>query len=74
MNEDKFETSLTGIIKLKLDPATMRDWQNSTRENKVPPFENLLDFVDLQARGTENSVRDVVKKLPTVSNPGKKDD
>ena len=73
MNEDKFETVLTGIIELKLDPTTMRDWQHSTRENKeVPPFEDLLDYLDLQARDTKNSVRDVVNKCPTASNPGKR--
>ena len=38
----------------------------------MPPFEDLLDFLDLQARDTENSVRDVVKKRPTASNPGKR--
>ena len=38
----------------------------------MPPFEVLLDFVALQARDTENSIRDVVKKHPTASNPGKR--
>ena len=72
MDEDKFETLLTGIIKLKLDPITMTDWQRSTREMKeVLPFEDLLEFLDLQVRDIENSVRDVVKKCPTASNPGK---
>ena len=73
MNEDKFETLLTGIIELQLDPTTMRDWQRTTRENKeVPIFEDLLDFLDMQAHDTENSVRDVEKKRPTASNPGKR--
>ena len=73
MNEDKFETLLTGMIELKLDPTTMKDWQRSTRENKeVSPIEDLLDFLDLQARETENSVRHLVKKRTTASNPGKR--
>ena len=73
VDENKFETLLTGIVELKLDPTTMRDWQCSSRENnKVPPFEDLLDFLDLQARDMENSVCDVVKKRPTASNSGKK--
>ena len=38
----------------------------------MPPFEDLPDFLDLQARDTENSAHDVVKKSPTASNPGKK--
>ena len=64
MDEDKFETLLTGIVELKLDPTITRDWQRSSQESKVPPFEELLDFLNLQARDTENSVRDVVKKVP----------
>ena len=69
------ETLLTAFTELKLDPTTMRDWQCSTREHKeVPPFEDLLNFLDLQARDTVNSVHDVVNKHPTASNPGKKDD
>ena len=64
---------LTGITELKLDPTIMKDWQRSTREKiEVPPFEDLLDFLDLQARDTENSICDVVKRHPTASNPGKR--
>ena len=56
MDEDKFETLLTGIVQLKLDPTTMRDWQHSSQEHReVPPFEDLLDFLALQVRDTENS-------------------
>ena len=73
MNENKFEMLLTGVIELKLDPTTMWDWQRSTGEKKeVPAFKDLLDFLYLQANDTENSVRDVVKKRPKESNPGKK--
>ena len=73
MDEDKFEKLLTGIIQLKLDPTTMKDWRRSSREKKeMPPFEDLLDFLNLQARETEISVRDGVKKRPTASIPGKR--
>ena len=34
--------------------------------------EDLLDFLNLQVHDTENSIRDVVKKRPTVSNPDRK--
>ena len=76
MDPDNFgETLLTAFIELKLDPTTMRYWQRFNRgHKKVPPFEDLLDFLDLQARDTENSMRDVVKKCLTASNPGKKSD
>ena len=38
----------------------------------MPPFDDLLDFLDLQAHHTENSVCDVVNKRLTTSNPGKR--
>ena len=74
MDEDNFgETLLTAFIELKPDPTTMRDWHCSSRERtEVQPFEDLLDFLDLQAHDTENNVRDVVKKCPTASNPRRK--
>ena len=51
----------------------MRDWQRSNWEKKeVPPFEHLLEFLNLQVRDTENSVPDVVKKHPMASSPGKR--
>ena len=66
MDEDRFETLLTGIVELKLDPTTMGDRQSSSRENEeVPPFEDPLDFLNLQACDTKNRVRDVVKKNKT---------
>ena len=56
-----------------VNPTTMRDWQCSTREHReVPPFEDLLNFLDLQVRDTENCVCDVVKERPTASNPGER--
>ena len=73
MDEDNFETLLTDIIELRLEQTTMRDWQSSSREHReVPPFEDLQDFLHLQARDTENSVHKVVKKCPTASNPGER--
>ena len=67
------ETLLTAFIELKLDPTAMRDWQHSTREDReVPPFEDLVNFLQLQARDAKNGMCDVVKKHPTASNPGNK--
>ena len=72
MNEDNFETLLTAIVEIKMDLTTMRDWQHSSREHKkVPAYSDLLDFIDLQARDSENSVHDVVKKCPTTPYPDK---
>ena len=65
MNEDSFQTLLTAILELKLDPTTMKDYQYSSQEhNKVPQCSDLLDFIDLQARELKNSWGDVVKKCP----------
>ena len=73
MDEDNFETLLTAIVELKMDPTTTRDWQRSSREHKeMSQFANQLDFIDLQACDLKNSVRDVVKKRPTASYPGQK--
>ena len=73
MDENKFETLLTCIIELKLNTTTMRDWQRSSRKIKeVPPFKDMLNFLDMQVRDTERSVRDVGKKRPTASNPSKR--
>ena len=72
MNEDNFETLLTAILELKMDPTTMKDWQHSTWEHsEVPPCSDLLDFIDLQASDSENSLHDVVKKCPTALYPDK---
>ena len=65
INEDSFEAFLTAITELKMDPIIVRDWQRSSREHKeVPPCSDLLDFINLQAYDSENSLRDVVKKPP----------
>ena len=76
VDQDNFgETLVTVFIKLKLDPTTctMRDWQHSSREpREVPPFEDLLDFLNLQACDMKNNVRDIVKNSPTESNLGKR--
>ena len=73
MKEDSFETLLMAILELKLGPTTMIDWQRSSQEHKeVPPYSDLLDFINLQARDSENSLRDVVKKPPTTSYPDKR--
>ena len=76
MDQDNFGGMLLmAMIALKVGPTTctMRDRQRSSREHKeVPPFADLLDFIDLQVSDTENSVRDVVEKHPTASYPGKR--
>ena len=45
---------ITSIIQLKLDPDTLFEWQRHTQDiTEVPPFQKLLEFVDLRARASE---------------------
>ena len=72
VNEDSFEMLLMPILELKIDPTMMRDWQRSSWEhNEVPPCSDLLDFIDLQACDSENSLRAIVKKCPPATHPDK---
>ena len=66
MDPENFGSALlTAFIKLKLESNTMRDWQRSTKEKyEVPPFEDLLDFLDLQAPDPGNSVQDLWRNVP----------
>ena len=73
MKEGRFDMLLMAILELKMDPITIRGWQHSSREHKeVPPCSDLLEVVDLQARESESSLRDVVKKRSTNSYPDKR--
>ena len=64
IDKDNFETLLMGIIEFKLDLTTMKDWQRASHEHKeMSPFEDLLDFLHLQARDTEKSMCDIVKNI-----------
>ena len=49
-------TFLTSMIELKLDVDTLFEWQKHSQENTgVPPYEDLLDFIDLRAQASEVS-------------------
>ena len=54
MNE-LLETFMSSVIELKLHQSSMFAWQNHSRDHKkVPPYTDLLEFLYLQARTSEN--------------------
>ena len=58
MKYETFDSLVTSILELKLDPTTMYEWQRHTQDsNTVPDFDDLLEFLDLHARAEENVAR-----------------
>ena len=55
---------ITSMIELKLDGQTMFEWQRHSQESTdVPPYKDLLAFINLRAQASESS-SDLVKKTP----------
>ena len=53
--EYNMETYLTSAIDLKLDESTKLRWtEHSSKCEKTPPCEELLEFLDIQARHNES--------------------
>ena len=47
----------TSIFQLKLDSTTMFEWQRHSHDSRVaPPYMDLLNFLDLRPRASENSI------------------
>ena len=64
MKYDTFESFVTAIIELKLDQTTMFEWQRHTQEDKsIPPCSELLSFLDLRARASENVKQEPPKRV-----------
>ena len=54
---------VTSLLELKFDRITMCEWQKSTSDQKtVPHYSKLLEFLDLQARASENTAQQGTKK------------
>lgn len=49
---------ITSLVELKLDSATMFEWQKHSQDkmNDVPHYQDLLDFLDLRAQASETSL------------------
>ena len=66
------EAFITSMIELKLDGQTMFEWQRHSQDSTdVPPYQELLDFINLRAQASENS-SDFGRKIPKGDTPIKK--
>ena len=70
---------ITSVLVLKLDTATMFEWQkHSQSSTEVPHYQSLLEFIDLQAQASEtstleqakgsNQIRSSLSKKSTIPN------
>ena len=59
---------ITSIIELKLDVDTMFEWQRHSQDKteEVPPYQDILEFLDLRAQASETSLPSVGKRLPKL--------
>ena len=57
---------ITSMIGLKLDTDTLFEWQkHSQTSTDVPPYEELLEFIDLRAQASEMSCATHKKRPPS---------
>ena len=50
---------ITSTLELKLDQNTMFEWQKHSQKSPgIPPYQDLLDFLNLRAQATESSLID----------------
>ena len=72
MRCDSLETFISSLLELKLDRSSMFAWQNQTKDKKeVPPYADLLEFIDLRARASESISHEGQKRQSqTVSSKG----
>ena len=60
---DSLETFVSLVIELKLDRSSMFALQNHNKDQmEVPSYNNLLDFIDLQAWASDNIAREGDRK------------
>ena len=60
---------ITSTLELKLDVTTMFEWQkHSQSSTDVPPYQELLEFLDLRAQASEAATSEPTKKVYTSKN------
>ena len=65
MGHEPSAAFITSMLELKLDMTTMFEWQkHSQSSSDVPPYQELLDFVDLRAQASEASTSEPTKRAP----------
>ena len=63
MKYDSLESFVSSVIELKLDRSSMFAWQNHSKDQReVPSYTDVLAFIDLRARASENIARDDDRK------------
>lgn len=57
------------MLELKLDVTTMFEWQkHSQLSTDVPPYQELLEFIDLRAQTSEASTSEPTRKASSAKN------
>ena len=60
---------ITSTLELKLDVTTLFEWQkHSQSSTDVPPYQELLEFLDLRAQASEAAMSEPAKKMHTPKN------
>lgn len=55
MDHEPSDAFVTSILELKLDPTTMFEWHKRSQDiSDVPPYQRLLEFLDLRAQASES--------------------
>ena len=64
--QDMTESFIMSMLELKLDQATMFEWQrHSQNSNNVSHYSALLEFLDLRAQASENFLHESESKRRT---------
>ena len=65
MGQDPSGPFVISTLELKLDPNTMFEWAKHSKESTdMPHYQNLLDFLNLQAQASESTVVEGGHKKP----------
>ena len=63
MGHDPSGPFITSTLELKLDQTTMFEWQkHSLKSESIPPYQDLIEFLNLRAQATESSLVEPVPK------------
>ena len=61
MGHDLSDTFITSVLELKLDQTTTFEWHKCSLEYPdVPPYQKLLEFLDLRAQASETLTTETV--------------
>ena len=57
LKQDCFDTFITAAVELKFNRSVMREWQKFSRGSQsIPLYLALLKFLNVEARGAENTM------------------